>query len=44
MEDNNLNDIESSPSLTNPNAEWTSYYEDIFVDWCDKAMSYVSSH
>ena len=44
MEDNNLNDIESSPSLTNPNAEWTSYYEDIFVDWCDKAMSYRYLH
>jgi len=44
MEDNNLNDIESTPSITNPNAEWTSYYEDIFIDWCDKAMSYRYLH
>ncbi len=44
MEDNNLNDIESTPSIENPNAEWTSYYEDIFVDWCDKAMSYRYLH
>lgn len=44
MEDNNLNDIESAPSITNPNAEWTSYYEDIFVDWCDKAMCYRYLH
>ena len=45
MEDNNLKeDIESMPSISNPNAEWTPYYEDIFVDWCDKAMSYRYLH
>jgi len=46
MEDNNLNhqDIESVPSTENPNAQWTNYYEDIFVDWCDKAMSFRYLH
>lgn len=47
MEDNNLKneeDIESMPSITNPNAQWTTYYEDIFIDWCDKAMSYRYLH
>ena len=46
MEDNNLNDIETGLSIQNPNtnAEWTNYYEEIFIDWCDKAMSYRYLH
>tara|TARA_B100001093_G_C26660409_1_gene941509 strand:- start:163 stop:993 length:831 start_codon:yes stop_codon:yes gene_type:complete len=43
MEDNNLkNDIEEGKS--NREIIWTPYYEDIFVDWCDKAMSYRYLH
>jgi hypothetical protein len=43
MEDNNLNN-EDIESTTNSNAQWTTYYEDIFIDWCDKAMSYRYLH
>lgn len=35
------NDL-SSNNLNN--AEWTNYYENIFIDWCDKAMSYRYLH
>ena len=43
MVDNNSKE-EKSDIPINSTAEWTSYYEDIFVDWCDKAMSYRFLH
>ncbi len=43
MEDNNLNEVVVDTHII-PTAEWTSYYEDIFIDWCDKAMSYRYLH
>lgn len=46
MEDNNLKNEDSAIVQTNIsyNTQWTTYYEDIFVDWCDKAMSYRYLH
>ena len=46
MEDNNLkiNDIEQPTQPLTINSQWTTYYEDIFVDWCDKAMCYRYLH
>ena len=46
MEDNNLKNEDFGIVQTNINynAQWTTYYEDIFVDWCDKAMSYRYLH
>lgn len=49
MEDNNLkiNDEEQTSQPNQPltiNSQWTTYYEDIFIDWCDKAMCYRYLH
>ena len=44
MEDNNLKNENEEIQIFNPNIEWTSYYEEIFIDWCDKAMSYRYLH
>jgi hypothetical protein len=44
MEDNNLQDMVIETTEIVPLAEWTLYYEEIFIDWCDKAMSYRYLH
>ena len=30
--------------MEDKNLQWTSYYENIFADWCDKAMCYRYLH
>lgn len=44
MKDNNLNNENQELEIINTNIEWTPYYEEIFIDWCDKAMSYRFLH
>ena len=44
MEDNNFKDTVIETNDIVPIIEWTPYYEEIFIDWCDKAMSYRYLH
>jgi len=44
MEDKNLITSNIDENIINDAREWTPYYEDIFVEWCDKAMSYRYLH
>ena len=37
------NDTPSQPN-NKKNTKWADYHEKIFIDWCDKAMSYRYLH
>ena len=44
IDDNDIDNFDLSYNNNNNNSKWCSHHEKIFIDWCDKAMSYRYLH